>query len=776
MTILGSGPDYEWNEIDDKFQKALHNTKDHRGRAKLLADPECPLWLIKGSLADDTYYIVLQAAATNPKCRPEFIETLKKRFDWPDDFWEILEQQAAAELKFLEGENQFEYSIPSLEEFQKTISENVPVQLSTKKFKWSENAKSRVAMICAPSWGVAMPPYNIAKLTAVLRNSNYDVRAYDPNVDCFRYILTKYKENLWQGDRSHEWCSKDLFKKNIFPKIKDYLDHVVNDIIESKIKIVGFTTYDTNIQAVIYMATCLRKLVPDICMIVGGPLATDNKGHWFRDNCKGLFNYIFIGEAEDSLIAILDNLPTELPFEEDVGTIYSRLDLNQYPYTDYDDYDLTLYTSRGISLELSRGCIAKCSFCAETTRWKYRSVAPLRTMEEIKYQVEKYGVQHVWFVDSLINGNLKEFQELIDLLIESNIKISWTGQGRCNGKMTEEFFHKIKQSGCKQLYLGVESSSQRVLDDMIKKVHVWEIEQNLRDCRKADLNVSIFWMTGFVTESNIDVLHGLEFLFNQRNNANMVLSGTGFGPTPLSDTDTNWKAYKFAWKNSVGDNKFLGEWYTLGYKNTVIHRFLRVKLTNVWMNILTTKCSKVLVKSGNKYFSDNVKYSLQVENPKHNYIERSDYVDLNQSKKNTLSGLIANEYLTFAFALYRVFGAYEWSITCDPEEDHKLFGDLLARRYTSEVTVKCSDNGNYKIKIYHKLDHSNSVEVDYSNKINYIEERKREDMSFVDLINLNGNFNDWYTDDIQTEPSVHVQFTRKAWMMKEVSTNEQTVL
>jgi radical SAM superfamily enzyme YgiQ (UPF0313 family) len=143
-------------------------------------------------------------------------------------------------------------------------------------------------------------------------------------------------------------------------------------------------------------------------------------------------------------------------------------------------------------------------------------VAPIRTVEEIKYQVDRHKIEHVWFVDSLINGNLKEFQELIDLLIESNVKISWTGQARCNGNMTEELFHKIKQSGCAHLYFGVESSSQRVLDDMIKKVHVWEIEQNLRDCRIANLHFSTFWMTGFVTETPIDVLHGYEFLYNQR--------------------------------------------------------------------------------------------------------------------------------------------------------------------------------------------------------------------------------------------------------------------
>ena len=768
--LLGSGLNGDWNHIDDQFQQELKNITEHKDRAKLLADPDCPLWLLKGALELDTHFIVLHAAANNPRCRPEFLPVLQQRFNWPEDFWEILESQAKAEEEsYLENQTAYIRSSATLEDLKNNLQNlDASISLSTKKFDWSESAKSRVAMICAPSWGIAMAPYNIGKLTGVLRKNNYDVRVYDPNIDCYHHILNVHKEQLWHGDRAHEWCSKELFNSNIFPKIKNYLDLVITDIIESKIKVVGFTTYDTNIQAIMYMAGILRRLVPDICIIAGGPLATDLKGYWFKENCKGLFNYIFIGEAEDSLIEILDNLPEVLPFEQDVGTIYSRLDLNQYPYTDYDDYDLSLYTSKGISLELSRGCIAKCSFCAETTRWKYRSVAPIRTVEEIKYQVDRHKIEHVWFVDSLINGNLKEFQELIDLLIESNVKISWTGQARCNGNMTEEFFHKIKKSGCAHLYFGVESASQRVLDDMIKKVHVWEIEQNLRDCRLANLHFSTFWMTGFVTETPIDVLHGYEFLYNQRNTVNEVLSGTGFGPTPLSDTDTNWRAYKFAWNNNVGDNKFLGDWYTTGYTNTVVHRFLRVKLTNVWLNIIKNYCHNPLMQSGNTYYSENVKYTLDVGKSIAPHLERDNYVNLNQSGPDSLSTSLANEYLPMVYALYRVFGSYRWEINCDPTEDHAMFGDLLARRYQSSVVAESSTDGDYKITISHKLDHSNDVEVNFRNRVNYIEERKREDMSFEDDIVIEGNFKTWISKELQIGESVHPQFRRSAWMMKTV--------
>ena len=48
-------------------------------------------------------------------------------------------------------------------------------------------------------------------------------------------------------------------------------------------------------------------------------------------------------------------------------------------------------------------------------------------------------------------------------------------------------FKDIKATGCTTLSFGVESGSQKVLDDMKKKVKIWEIENNLRDGHKAGM-------------------------------------------------------------------------------------------------------------------------------------------------------------------------------------------------------------------------------------------------------------------------------------------------
>ena len=65
----------------------------------------------------------------------------------------------------------------------------------------------------------------------------------------------------------------------------------------------------------------------------------------------------------------------------------------------------------------------------------------------MEYQIKLHNMQRFWIVDSLINGNLKSFNRLLDLIIEKNLNIVWNSYSRCDGRMNLDFFKKIKQSG-----------------------------------------------------------------------------------------------------------------------------------------------------------------------------------------------------------------------------------------------------------------------------------------------------------------------------------------
>ena len=98
-------------------------------------------------------------------------------------------------------------------------------------------------------------------------------------------------------------------------------------------------------------------------------------------------------------------------------------DINRLAYPVYDDYELSDYTNRkglvALPITGSRGCVRSCTFCDVASMWpKYRYRDGKNIAEEIKYQVERHGVRAFRFTDSLINGSLKAFKDMIKELAE----------------------------------------------------------------------------------------------------------------------------------------------------------------------------------------------------------------------------------------------------------------------------------------------------------------------------------------------------------------------
>jgi radical SAM superfamily enzyme YgiQ (UPF0313 family) len=624
-----------------------------------------------------------------------------------------------------------------------------------KEIDWSETKKYRVAMVIAPAWGKLFPPYNLAKLTGLLRKLDYSTKVFDLNIQSFHYLYEQTQIDFWASNRYFYWNTNENFEKYILPYTKDLFDEILLDIVRGDPKVVGFSLYDTNIYASLYLIKELRFLLPYVCIVVGGPGAISN-GHLLFNN----INYKFVGESEEVFINFLENIPTTYEFGKTIGTTDSKLNLDVYPYPDYSDYNLNNYEhSQGVSIETSRGCVADCSFCAETHFWKFRSMTPERVVDEIKYQQEKLGVHRFWFVDSLVNGNLKNFQKLVDLILENNIKMSWNSYARCDGRMTLDFLKKVAQSGCTCLSYGVESGSQKVLHDMRKKIEIWEIENNLRDTKLTGIFVHVNWMLGFPTEEPIDCLHSIQLLANCRNFIDNISPGFGAAPpNSIAHLDTNWRDYNMGWHEKPYDNTLFNSWYTTPTQNTQLHRFLRIKFCHIWLHILKNHSTNEIV-NAQEYAKINEFYTFTTEkNDAEQYIEQNHYVDLIRSKNNTFEASIVNEYMALSYSCWLYYGECKLTVKCDRTLDTENFGDFISREYDSEYIFEVDTVGNYSISLTHKFDHTtnNTTLMPV-----YERERNIHDYTFSNTFVEIGNINDWITLTKQSKETVHEQYRDK---------------
>ncbi len=555
----------------------------------------------------------------------------------------------------------------------------------------------KIVLACCPSWSANYPPYNISLLKSILKQEGHEVKNFDFNIDTYVYLQENEESiNYWLGQNFFYW-EGDKFKDIILPKIKDLIDQWVDSILSFQPEFIGFTLYHTNWTCTEYLIHKIKEVNKEVKIMLGGPHCFGSK----NDPKYSIVDYVCDVEGEHEIINIINNTtPT-----------HERININKLPFPDYEDYDFSKYIhEKGISLEASRGCVAKCSFCMETHFWKFRYKKAEVLISEMKEYIKKYNIEIFRFNDSLVNGNIKEFYKFVNLLCEEKLKIQWEAYARINGKMDFEFIKKIKESGVAHLSYGVESGSQKVLDDMRKGIDVKEIEQNLEDGYKVGIVCNVNWMVGFPTETWKENLESFIFLFNNRKYISDISTGMTCGIGGESDLAKNGEKYGIA----VGES-YWNNYITQGFANTAIHRFMRLKFLHIWVSLVKIKSGQI----GNvkNYLGDH--YNITTFNDIRK--ERIDYTDINLSYEppnNSFQCSLYAEYISYFYAIYKVFGTFNMNIIFDEDKDIKTFGKTIAKDYNAKCSFSMKEN-KWQINLKHSL---------------------RTEKPFKESINLSGEF------------------------------------
>ena len=575
---------------------------------------------------------------------------------------------------------------------QRRNFQNLQTTTATRKIKFT--------LCLLGCWGVYFPPYNLARLSAVTRAAGYATSIFDFNGELYRELKSVNLDDAWDSAKYWWWLGTDYYEK-LHPTLQPYLTKYISQIINSAPTVVGFSLYDTNIEPTKFVIAELKKLLPDVKIIVGGPschdpqfVPMDGVDHWVT------------GEGEQAILDILDNIENNIEMPTKLGATYSntRLNLDTLPMPDYTDYDLSIYkTANGVSAELSRGCVAQCSFCTETWFWKFRDRQAHTLLDEVEYQVKTYGVKTLWFIDSLVNGNLKELRAFALGVIEKKLYIHWMGYARCDGRMDLAYFKDLQLSGCEHLSFGVESGSQKVLDLMNKKITLDEINNNLKDCKTANVMVLVNWIVGFPNEDAIASAHSLSLLWNNRNNIRVISPGMTFGDNDQSDFGFNRQRYDV----SPTDYRYEGWWWSLDWSNNKASKLIRLKLLNIWLTLCKQHGDHII----NGHHRPNLLnfYNIEFNNPLY-AVDTIDNEEFNFNIINTNLGpfanSIVNEIWHFLRMVWLIKGGFEFNQTADKQIDHAEFGSMLAcddHAYT--IQFKIDDAGKFSGNFTHKLVH-----------------------------------------------------------------------
>jgi radical SAM superfamily enzyme YgiQ (UPF0313 family) len=191
-------------------------------------------------------------------------------------------------------------------------------------------------------------------------------------------------------------------------------------------------------------------------------------------------------------------------------------DLDKLPFLNFNGFNLENY-SQVLPLFSSRGCINHCRFCTERLLFKdYRQHSPAYITEQIKHLSEQHGIINYSFQDSMLNANNRWLAEFSKLLIKHGLKINWEAQMAVKANFPLQLAKLIKSSGCYNIFIGLESGSDKTLRKMQKGFNTKQAITFFETLNQAKLHFEISLIVGYPQESSAEFKQTVNFIKNNR--------------------------------------------------------------------------------------------------------------------------------------------------------------------------------------------------------------------------------------------------------------------
>lgn len=261
------------------------------------------------------------------------------------------------------------------------------------------------------------------------------------------------------------------------------------------------------------------------CMvIVHGSDPVDHLEKYFAHGA----DYVICGEGEQTLAELLDHLlKSGRPKETIEGIAYTAngiiirnadrpvaKDLDTLPFPAWDLVDIERYRNAwiqrhgyfAINMGTTRGCPYHCNWCAKPIYGQvYNSRSPRNVVEEMSFLKQTIKPDRLWFCDDIFGlkpGWVAQFSEEV---IKQDAAIPFKCLSRADLLLKEDAIRNLARAGCKNVWIGAESGSQKILDAMEKGTTVEQIYESSRKLKNAGINVGFFLQYGYPGETRDDI-------------------------------------------------------------------------------------------------------------------------------------------------------------------------------------------------------------------------------------------------------------------------------
>lgn len=358
-------------------------------------------------------------------------------------------------------------------------------------------------VLCNPPQPVSffpkIPPLGIAYLGALLREHGHDVMLYDFNIQL-------------KSPFSHS----------------DIVD-AASTIASEEPDLVGVSCWAMCMPFVSEFVSAYKQQCNGLVGL-GGPYPSLAPVETLQIEA----DFCVVGEGELPLLDIIDNPETfscvdNVCFRSGTTIICNKnrsecypLDDLPYPALDLlppieqyqnikDDYWYMEKPTYEFPIMGGRGCAYQCTFCSTRKIWtQYRRRNPHAIVEEISLLVKEYGDVFIDFQDDMFTLNKSWVTSICNLLLRENVEITWSCCTRVDC-VNDELLTLMKEAGCTNMDLGIESINDHVLRYIRKGYTAKDVKKGLSAIINHGIHSETTYIVNLPIETKEDILKTIAF-------------------------------------------------------------------------------------------------------------------------------------------------------------------------------------------------------------------------------------------------------------------------
>lgn len=339
--------------------------------------------------------------------------------------------------------------------------------------------------------------------------------------------------------------------------------------------LVGITAFTSNAKRAYEISSYYKK--KNIPVVMGGIHAS-----MLPDEALNYVDTVVIGEAEKVWGKIINDF-----LNGNLKKIYkgTHADLKNAVVPKRE-----IFSSKYVfaTIQTSRGCPMDCNFCSVSSfnGRTYRQ----RPFQEVLDELEEIPQNRIFFIDDNIIGygekSEKRAIELFKGMAERKLNKTWFCQATLNFGNNDELLKWAAKSGCKMVFLGLESSNHEELKGMNKKLNIkLEYDKAFKNINKYGIAVLGAFIYGSAYETEDSMLKKTDYIL--KNSIDVVQTTT---LTPLPGT----RVFKEMQENKkLIFNNFPDDW----------SRYDMTELTYILQNMTNEEFKKIMVICIKKIFS-----------------------------------------------------------------------------------------------------------------------------------------------------------------------------